>query len=112
MEAVLWKPGSIAFDKEGALYIVEDDDRDIRIAKNNQVATFLRGDGTGGTVFRMMNIAFSSDGNTLFLSNDANASGNAHIATMPWSNDTHQYDAANLSAIWSVTPSWEMELLM
>lgn len=50
-------------------------------------------------------IAFSSDGNTLFLSNDANASGNAHIATMPWSNDTHQYDAANLSAIWSVTPS-------
>lgn len=33
MEAVLWKPGSIAFDKEGALYIVEDDDRDIRIAK-------------------------------------------------------------------------------
>ena len=107
MEAGLWKPGSIAFDKEGALYIVEDDDRDIRIAKNNQVATFLRGDGTGGTVFRMMNIAFSSDGNTLFLSNDANASGNAHIATMPWSNDTHQYDAANLSAIWSVTPSLE-----
>ena len=107
MEAGLWKPGSIAFDKEGALYIVEDDDRDIRIAKNNQVATFLRGDGTGGTVFRMMNIAFSSDGNTLFLSNDANASGNAHIATMPWSNDTQQYDAANLSAIWSVTPSLE-----
>lgn len=33
MEAVLWKPGSIAFDKEGALYIVEDDDRDVRIAK-------------------------------------------------------------------------------
>lgn len=105
MEAVLWKPGSIAFDKEGALYIVEDDDRDIRIAKNNQVATFLRGDGTGGTVFRMMNIAFSLDGNTLFLSNDANASGNAHIATMPWNKDTHQYDAANLSAIWSITPS-------
>lgn len=105
MEAVLWKPGSIAFDKEGALYIVEDDDRDIRIAKNNQVATFLRGDGTGGTVFRMMNIAFSLDGNTLFLSNDANASGNAHIATMLWNKDTHQYDAANLSAIWSITPS-------
>ena len=105
MEAVLWKPGSIAFDKEGALYIVEDDDRDIRIAKNNQVATFLRGDGTGGTVFRMMNIAFSLDGNTLFLSNDANASGNAHIATMLWDKDTHQYDAANLSAIWSITPS-------
>ena len=105
MEAVLWKPGSIAFDKEGALYIVEDDDRDVRIAKNNQVATFLRGDGTGGTVFRMMNIAFSSDGNTLFLSNDANASGNAHIATMPWSNDTHQYDTGNLAAIWSVTSS-------
>ncbi len=105
MEAVLWKPGSIAFDKEGALYIVEDADRDIRIAKNNQVATFLRGDGTGGTVFRMMNIAFSLDGNTLFLSNDANASGNAHIATMLWNKDTHQYDAANLSAIWSITPS-------
>ena len=105
IEAVLWKPGSIAFDKEGALYIVEDDDRDIRIAKNNQVATFLRGDGTGGTVFRMMNIAFSLDGNTLFLSNDANASGNAHIATMLWNKDTHQYDAANLSAIWSITPS-------
>lgn len=105
MEAVLWKPGSIAFDKEGALYIVEDDDRDIRIAKNNQVATFLRGDGTGGTVFRMMNIAFSLDSNTLFLSNDANASGNAHIATMLWNKDTHQYDAANLSAIWSITPS-------
>jgi len=105
MEAVLWKPGSIAFDKEGTLYIVEDDDRDIRIAKNNQVATFLRGDGTGGTVFRMMNIAFSLDGNTLFLSNDANASGNAHIATMLWNKDTHQYDAANLSAIWSITPS-------
>ena len=38
MEACLWQPGSIAFDKEGALYIVEDDnrknghDRDIRIA--------------------------------------------------------------------------------
>lgn len=110
MEAVLWQPGSIAFDKEGALYIVEDDSkkegyRDIRIAKNNQVATFLRGDATGGTVFRMMNIAFSLDGNTLFLSNDAVKSGNAHIATMPWNNDTHQYDAANLSAIWSVTPS-------
>lgn len=110
MEAVLWQPGSIAFDKEGALYIVEDDSkkegyRDIRIAKNNQVATFLRGDGTGGTVFRMMNIAFSLDGNTLFLSNDANASGSAHIVTMPWNNDTHQYDAANLSAIWSVTSS-------
>ena len=110
MEAVLWQPGSIAFDKEGALYIVEDDSkkegyRDIRIAKNNRVATFLRGDGAGGTVFRMMNIAFSSDGNTLFLSNDANASGNAHIATMPWSNDTHQYDAADLSAIWSITES-------
>ena len=44
---------------------------------------------------------------SIFLSNDANASGNAHIATMPWSNDTHQYDAANLSAIWSVTPSLE-----
>lgn len=105
MEAVLWKPGSIAFDKEGALYIVEEDDRDVRIAKNNQVATFLRGDDTGGVVFRMMNIAFSLDGNTLFLSNDANASGNAHIVTMPWSNDTHQYDAAHLSAIWSITPS-------
>lgn len=105
MEAVLWKPGSIAFDKEGALYIVEDDDRDIRIAKNNQVATFLRGDEADGSVFRMMNIAFSLDGNTLFLSNDANASGSAHIVTMPWNNDTHQYDAANLSAIWSVTPS-------
>ena len=111
MEAVLWRPGSIAFDKEGALYIVEDDDgdkyydRDIRIAKNNQVATFLREGGTGGTVSRMMNIAFSLDGNTLFLSNDANGDGNAHVATMPWSNDTHQYDAANLSAIWSVTPS-------
>ena len=110
MEAVLWQPGSIAFDKEGALYIVEDDSkkegyRDIRIAKNNRVATFLRGDGAGGTVFRMMNIAFSLDGNTLFLSNDANGSGNAHIATMPWSNDTHQYDAADLSAIWSITES-------
>lgn len=105
MEAVLWKPGSIAFDKEGALYIVEEDDRDVRIVKNNQVATFLRGDDTGGVVFRMMNIAFSLDGNTLFLSNDANASGNAHIVTMPWSNDTHQYDAAHLSAIWSITPS-------
>lgn len=105
MEAVLWRPGSIAFDKEGALYIVEDDDRDIRIAKNNQVATFLRGDGTGGTVFRMMNIAFSLDGNTLFLSNDANGKGSAHIVTMPWSDDTHQYDATNLSAIWSVTSS-------
>ena len=105
MEAVLWKPGSIAFDKEGALYIVEDDDRDIRIAKNNQVATFLRGDEADGTVFRMMNIAFSLDGNTLFLSNDANASGSAHIVTMPWNNDTHQYDAANLFAIWSVTSS-------
>ena len=102
MEAVLWKPGSIAFDKEGALYIVEDDDRDIRIAKNNQVATFLRGDEADGSV---LNIAFSLDGNTLFLSNDANASGSAHIVTMPWNNDTHQYDAANLSAIWSVTPS-------
>lgn len=111
MEAVLWRPGSIAFDKEGALYIVEDDDgdkyydRDIRIAKNNQVATFLREGGTGGTVSRMMNIAFSLDGNTLFLSNDANGDGNAHIVTMPWNNDTHQYDAANLSAIWSVTSS-------
>lgn len=105
MEAGLWRPGSIAFDKEGALYIVEEDDRDIRIAKNNQVATFLRGDATGGTVFRMMNIAFSSDGNTLFLANDANDSGNAHIVTMPWSNDTHQYDATNLSAVWSKTES-------
>lgn len=99
MEAVLWRPGSIAFDKEGALYIAEDDDRDIRIAKNNQVATFLRGDATGGTVFRMMNIAFSLDGNTLFLSNDVNDKGYADIATMRWSNDTHQYDASNLSAI-------------
>ena len=111
MEAVLWRPGSIAFDKEGALYIVEDDDgddyydRDIRIAKNNQVATFLRGHGEGGTVSRMMNIAFSLDGNTLFLSNDANASGSAHIVTMPWNNETHQYDAGSLSAIWSVTES-------
>ena len=105
MEAVLWKPGSIAFDKEGALYIVEDDDRDVRIAKNNQVATFLRGDGAGGAVFRMMNITFSLDGSTLFLSNDANASGNAHIATMPWNSDTHQYDAGNLTAIWSITSS-------
>lgn len=104
-EAVLWKPGSIAFDKEGALYIVEDDDRDIRIAKNNQVATFLRGEGTGGVAFRMMNIAFSKDGATLFLSNDANASGNAHIATMSWNSDTHQYDASNLTAIWSITSS-------
>ena len=108
MEAVLWRPGSIAFDKEGALYIVEGnnrDDRDIRIAKNNQVATFLRGHGEGGTVSRMMNIAFSLDGNTLFLSNDANGDGNAHIVTMPWDNETHQYDADNLSAIWSVTES-------
>lgn len=105
MEAVLWKPGSIAFDKEGTLYIVEDDDRDIRIAKDNQVATFLRGDVTGGVAFRMMNIAFSLDGNTLFLSNDANGSGGAHIATMSWSNDTHQYDTGSLAAIWSITPS-------
>ena len=105
MEAVLWKPGSIAFDKEGTLYIVEDDDRDIRIAKDNQVATFLRGDVTGGVAFRMMNIAFSLDGNTLFLSNDANGSGSAHIATMSWSNDTHQYDTGSLAAIWSITPS-------
>lgn len=81
MEAVLWKPGSIAFDKEGTLYIVEDDDRDIRIAKDNQVATFLRGDVTGGVAFRMMNIAFSLDGNTLFLSNDANGS-EAHISPL------------------------------
>lgn len=58
MEAVLWKPGSIAFDKEGTLYIVEDDDRDIRIVKDNQIATFLRGDKTDGVAFRMMNIAF------------------------------------------------------
>ena len=40
LEAGLWKPGSNDFDQEGALYIVADDDRDIRIAKNNQVATF------------------------------------------------------------------------
>lgn len=105
MEAVLWKPGSIAFDKEGTLYIVEDDDRDIRIAKDNQVATFLRGDATGGVAFRMMNIAFSLDGNTLFLSNDANGSGSAHIATMSWSNDVHQYDTGSLAAIWSITSS-------
>lgn len=105
MEAVLWKPGSIAFDKEGTLYIVEDDDRDIRIAKDNQVATFLRGDATGGVAFRMMNIAFSLDGNTLFLSNDANGSGSAHIATMSWSNDAHQYDTGSLAAIWSITSS-------
>lgn len=104
-EAVLWKPGSIAFDKEGTLYIVEDDDRDIRMVKSSQVTTFLRGDATGGMVFRMMNIDFSSDGNTMFLSNDANGSGNAHIATMPWNSGTNQYEADNLTPIWSITPS-------
>ena len=102
-EAVLWKPGSIAFDKEGSLYIVEDDDRDIRLVKGNQVSTFLRGEQTGGLLFRFMDMAVSLDGNTTFIANDANASGNAHIATMVWNNDGHTYE--NLSAIWSVTPS-------
>ena len=99
MEAVLWKPGSIAFDKEGTLYIVEDDDRDIRIVKDNQIATFLRGDKTDGVAFRMMNIAFSLDGNT------ANGSVSEHIATRSWSNDTHKYATGSLAAIWSKTPS-------
>ena len=47
---VFGKPGSIAFDKERCfVYRGKMMNRDIRIAKKaNQVATFLRGDGTGG----------------------------------------------------------------
>ena len=102
MQSVFWKPSSMAFGKDGGLYVIEDDDYDIRLLKDGTVQTFLRADATNGLIYRITDITFSPDKDTMYIANDVNGSGKAHLVVVPWNKD--HYDVTQIKAIWQDTP--------
>ena len=88
-EARLWQPLAIKFDKNGTLYIIQSEaNPDVAMVKDGQVSQFLKGSTTnGGKLNRMRDLAISKDGNTMYIANDYNGKGEAHIVSIPWNDN-------------------------
>jgi len=99
--ATLCKPRFLVWGKDGGLYIVEDgassatDFPSIRVAKNNNVTTILNATETT-LAQRIRAIDFSLDSNTMYISNDNNASGTMGFGTMTKSGSAY----VNLTGLW------------
>lgn len=104
--AKLWKPDMMAFGKDGALYILEDDDRDILRYKDGRITTFIK-DADSDLMCRYSGIAFSIDKTIMYIANDMNGKGSAHIVAIPWKDD--HYDTTDLQVVWDKVTGPEMD---
>lgn len=99
--AKLSKPRYLMWGKDNALYVVEDGGKTaddmacIRMIENNNVKTLLKATDSP-LVQRMRAIAFSLDGNTMYIANDSNSDGTMGVGSMSKTNDTY----TNLVQLW------------
>lgn len=101
--ATFWKPHMMIWGKDGALYVLEDDDNDIRRIKDGQVTTLLKYGDANGLLNRMSGMALSPDGNTLYIANDLNGKGSAHLVALHWKDGA--YDTSDIEVIWGTVPT-------